>query len=306
MRYGIGIGLALSAALAFASPAWGWSEQTHMAIGAIAYDDLAKGDRQAIAAIEALMAHHPDHARFERSLAGLTGAARTRRMFELMARWPDDIRSTAWTHPKWHYSGVVVRGWTRLFPFTVGEADTAFPAQLAIARDPRANAADRAIAWCWIFHITGDMHQPLHAGHRMDGGFPLTDHLGTWGFFRRVPGGQPTDYHQYWDRIVSRDGTTLAEHAADSSAQAVRAERVVVPQLPADRMADTTARYTAWVGESRYLARTYGYGPDLPEEADDAARAVVTPPAFARRARSVAWLRIAQAGHRLAVLIAGR
>lgn len=61
-----------------------------MVTGAIADDDLAKTNPGLIAKIEAIMADHPDKARFDRALAGFSGKARTRRLFELMARWPDD------------------------------------------------------------------------------------------------------------------------------------------------------------------------------------------------------------------------
>jgi hypothetical protein len=101
-----------------------WSNQGHMVTGAVAYDDLARTDPGLVAKIEAIMANHPDKARFERGLAGYSGEARTRRLFELMARWPDDIRDGPYDHPGWHY-------WLRLIPSQTDPAKIA-PAMLTM------------------------------------------------------------------------------------------------------------------------------------------------------------------------------
>lgn len=53
----------------------------------------------------ALMASHPQAARFEAELAGLESEAeRAQTLFMHMARWADDVRGqSAYDHPKWHY-----------------------------------------------------------------------------------------------------------------------------------------------------------------------------------------------------------
>lgn len=65
--------LSIVAALAPSTTAFAWSNQGHMVTGAIAYDDLARTDPGLIATIEAIMANHPDKARFDRALAGFSG-----------------------------------------------------------------------------------------------------------------------------------------------------------------------------------------------------------------------------------------
>jgi len=91
---------ALAVAALAPAPALAWNDQGHMATGDIAYDVLAERDPKAVAAIVALMRDHPDHAAFERQLAGLTGRARERRLFALMARWPDDTRGSPHDRPE--------------------------------------------------------------------------------------------------------------------------------------------------------------------------------------------------------------
>ncbi len=66
-----------------------------MATGALAYDILEQRDPEgAIAAILRLMQAHPDRGRFDSQLGGLAGREGERRLFELMAIWPDAVRGT--------------------------------------------------------------------------------------------------------------------------------------------------------------------------------------------------------------------
>lgn len=235
---------------AAADPAAAWNNQGHMATGAIAYDALAALDPATAAAIEALMAQHPDKARFDKALTGLTGVARRRRLFEQMARWPDDIRKTDYDHPEWHYGAKVISGWTLFGAITVGSAEAEFARNMAVARDRNASAADRAVALCWIFHIVGDMHEPLHAGHAQNWTFPLTDRLGTIAWVRTATAVPPITMHEYWDGAVDFPGDETA------AAGRVSAEITRLYPRPASLAlgAAPTAAFARWVGESRQLA----------------------------------------------------
>jgi hypothetical protein len=156
-------GAVLAAAVALAPrPARAWSELGHMVTGAMAHDELARAHPAVLAEIVRLMAAHPDRARFEARLAGLGGAARTRMLLALMARWPDDARGGPFDRPEWHYAVRVVSTVGAVVRAEFGEAPTAFAAQLALAARPDAPAAERAVALCWIMHLAGDIQQPLH------------------------------------------------------------------------------------------------------------------------------------------------
>jgi S1/P1 Nuclease len=288
---------ALIALILFALPvsAHAWSHQGHMATGAIAYDRLARENPQAVAAIVTIMAQHPDKARFERNLSGLTGPTRDRAMFMWMARWPDDVRETPDDHPKWHYYGRVVSGWTRTFTFHVGEADKAHPDNLAIARDPKRSPADRAVALCWLFHITGDMHQPLHAGHQANWRYPFTDRLGTIAWIRKKPGGTSVELHQLWDKALDLSGDDVA------GAPIVAVLAKAVPLSDRQR----SGNFTLWTAETVALARQIAYAPYALTATRDPAAAPVIPPEDLDRLRRIARVRIAQAGERLGGLLTG-
>lgn len=290
-------------ALAMPARALAWSNAGHMASGAIAYDRLAAHNPAALRAVLAIMAQHPDAARFTRNLGSSTGHERERLMFEWMARWPDDIRPTPWSHPEWHYQGHVASGWT-WFPYVAGDAAKAFDQNAAIAFDPKQPAGERAIALCWLFHLTGDIQQPLHAGHRMTWRWMLTDRLGTIAFVRPNEGDQPLELHQYWDHaaedapIDARLGDTAA--AAELAA---RAERF--PRVPPDRTGGLPlhARFAAWTDESRVLAGIFAYRGATLDAGKDRASAPVLGPVANARAKALATIRIATAGERLATLL---
>lgn len=302
MRKGslLGAGAAgLMAALMAAAPARAWDNQGHMATGAIAYDRLMAQDPKVVAQIVALMARHPDRARFERELAGAPAAERGRLLFEYMARWPDDVGGTPADIADWHYAEQVVTPWRALFPFTFGKAEQALVREAAIAADAKAPAAARAVALCWVFHITGDMQQPLHAGTWVDGRFPLSDLGGTRAWVRPSAGAPAMHLHLFWDRAAALPEPEV-QGAADLAARLERAYPADPRRLAA---ASPRAAFRAWAAESRGVAREVAYGDGDFPAATTAERAPVLSRAYIVRARGVAERRVALGGYRLAELL---
>ncbi|KQY27314.1 hypothetical protein ASD21_14795 [Caulobacter sp. Root1455] len=301
---GTAIAVAVSAALGLGAltpaPALAWNDQGHMATGDIAYDALSARDPKAVAAIVAIMASHPDHAAFERQLAGLTGKARERRLFALMARWPDDTRGSPHDRPEWHYALKAVSFWRFVLPITAGGADKAFREQLAIARDPKAPRADRAIALCWTMHLVGDQHQPLHAGHWMSWKFPKTDRGGTIAYVRWAPGGPSVDLHEFWDGVPNRPGGR--EAGSEALAASVEAAH---PRPTAGGLGpDPYKAFQGWERESWVLAKTVAYQDGALATGKTRAQAPVLPNGYWARARALADLRVATAGYRMADVLA--
>jgi len=284
--------------LIVAQPAYAWRNQGHMATGLIAYDRLATRDPAAIGAIEALMAQHPDRERFDSALAGLEGAERARRLFALMARWPDDIRATRWNHTHWHHQLRVVVGWKAFRGPRIGEADFAFRHNLRILRNPQISPSRRAIALCWIFHVVGDMHQPLHAGHRQDKHFPLTDFAGSKGWVRRTADAAPETFHHFWDSPADRPGEDLA--GAEAIAAAVESN----PPAVDPPGSDPVAAYRSWVAESERIAAEDAYPGAMEAEGTSREKAGTLRPDYVEHARAIGERRIGEAGERLAGLLA--
>jgi hypothetical protein len=136
-------------------------------------------------------------------------------LFMLAARWPDDVRDDPRYHrPVWHYVNI---------PFRPGRADqgevppgenvlTAFAQQRATLRDPDARDADRAVALCWVLHLVGDVHQPLHTTTLVTPQFAEGDRGGNDFFVRPSPRGEAINLHAFWDGLAGR-GDRIREAA---------------------------------------------------------------------------------------------
>jgi len=77
---------------------------------------------------------------------------------------------------------------------------------IEVLKDNSASKDDKAEAIRWLVHLTGDLHQPLHAGHKDDlGGNRIQC---TWF-------GEPCNLHQIWDsKLIDATHLSFTELAA--------------------------------------------------------------------------------------------
>jgi hypothetical protein len=167
-------------ALSLLVPAAGysWHDAGHAAVAEIAWKDLAKpGDRKTRDRIVKLLHRHQDYPTHWKPDVEGSGVPEGDFLMMRAALWPDDIRppfrptdpkhpSSFFHMPLWHFKD------RPYFPPGEPERKTEEPpddAQRALARirdtltpDYRANTVSRGIALCWLVHLTGDVHQPLH------------------------------------------------------------------------------------------------------------------------------------------------
>ncbi|MBA4162096.1 MAG: hypothetical protein C0515_08470 [Novosphingobium sp.] len=294
--------VALAAALS-ASTAQAWSEPTHQVTGAIAWQDLKVRHPAELGELLNLIRQHQDYGKFQPFLAGLAPELQERGAFEVLGRWPDDIRGGPEDHPDWHFQLRVVSGRTWLWPFENGNAAFGFGTNYAKLANPCAPASERAKAIGWLIHIIGDIQQPLHAGHQMTEIFSATDRAGQLAFVKR-PDGQVTDLHRFWDETLDKSGVRLPA-GQDSWADALIAlwprERLT---LELSREGEPQAVFASFLDESAELARLVGYqGTFLRATADPATAPMVTE---AEQAQGIALTqrRIATGGYRIADLLA--
>ena len=274
-----------------------------MVTGAIAYEELRAHDPRVAAIVLDLMSQHPDRGPFELAAARASGENRDLRIFMEMARWSDDIRKGMYDHPTWHYASkplVDAQHPPQADPqgAGAGSAIEAFALNLSVARDPRAPAPDRAVALCWIFHLVGDIHQPLHAADQYSAAYPRGDQGGGLQYVLDPQSGQPLSLHWYWDQAVNR-----ASDAAPARAELLRKKfpRVDFPEL-APQGGD--ANFAAWAAESYVLARTEVYRTDLITGASERQATALTA-GYAHNAGAVAERRLTLSAYRLAdVLVA--
>jgi hypothetical protein len=280
------------------STALGWSRPGHMVSAAIAYDELNAQERRIVDRVVALAEKHPDRGAFEVAIGGTQGDERARRIFLELARWSDDIRGSIHDHPTWHY-------WSRpiadkssppaQMPPDVpqGAAYEAFALHLSVASDARASASERAVALAWIFHLVGDIHQPLHSVSQVSKRFPEGDRGGSLQFVLDPVDREPVSLHWFWDDRVSGDGEP--EMAAARAEDLMR--RVPRSQFRLEPFRSAT-EFSEWAKESYQLASSLAYGPEL--RASDAAKSAPEPSKrYLEESLQVAEQRLTLAGYRL-------
>ena len=127
----------------------------------------------------------------------------------LAARWADDIRMQAklQRQTRWHYIN---------FPFKpASEPEDIKPLAphpdnilSAMAENRRivksqVSADKRAIALAWLFHLVGDVHQPLHTVQLFSREYPHGDRGGNEVCIRLAPERAPLDLHRLWDGLIT-------------------------------------------------------------------------------------------------------
>jgi hypothetical protein len=297
----------LLAAACLATSAAAWTRPGHMVTAAIAYDEIARQRPDLLPALEKLLDAHADRGPFQVAIDRTTGAERARRMFLEAARWPDDVRQTPHDHPTWHAAlwpvvapdapAEIRARLARRSEQPSGEALEALALNRALLADPRASAAARAEALCWVLHVLGDIHQPLHTAERFSAAWPDGDGGGGKPLVRDPLSDEAIALHWLWDDSISRSGVAAD---ADQRAReiAARYPRTALPELKAG-----SADFAAWAKRESYpLAVSFAYGAEPPTSADPASAPAV-PEAYWRDLRGHAERRVALAGYRMAEVV---
>lgn len=301
-----GTGLALLAALSLgAGPAAAWTRPGHMVIAAIAFDDLEASDPAIVDRIVTLLDSHPDRAPFEVAEDRSEGRERALRLIMECARWPDDARLTVYDQPSWHLEmkPVVWAG----DPPTVRPDDgvtmdgvEAFALNARIMANRAATPAQRAVALCWVMHLAGDVHQPLHAAQLFSARYPEGDKAGSLQFVIDPLTKRSETLHWFWDDSIHRSGDVASVRARATDLEH-RHPRATVSRGGARAVA---ADYTVWAEESWALAASVVYASG-PVGGLSANQAKALPAAYAEGARTMAEDRAAIAGYRLSDLLRG-
>lgn len=295
--------VAAALAIVLAAPAQAWSNQGHMVTGAIAHDRLMEVQPALIATVETMMQQHPEWPKFAAELAPYSGVARSRRLFELMARWPDDARGGPYDRAASHY-------WVRILVSTanpipvpdilrkaiLGQGDEAYAVHYATLADFSAPPADRAMSLCWLMHLAGDIQQPLHAAQMASRQFPDADAAGSQAFV--VTDTVPSmSLHMYWDNVVGGDD----DNDPNVEAQRLRLEKLwPVGALPEYNGKAEPAAFRSWADESYRLAWDVAYDRSRFEGAPANMPPVPIPMPYQTNRDTLGGRRVALSGYRIA------
>jgi hypothetical protein len=64
-------------------------------------------------------------------------------------------------------------------------------------------AAERATALTWLFHLAGDIHQPLHTIQLFSAEYPDGDRGGNEICIRPGQNRRPITLHAFWDGVIT-------------------------------------------------------------------------------------------------------
>lgn len=291
--------LLVLAALFHSSAVLAWSRPGHMVTAAIAYEELRAQDPKVLERIIALAERHPDRGAFEVAIGRARGEERGRRIFLELARWADDTRGSVHDHPTWHYSSRPLINKASPPPtsgddVSPGAAIEAFALNFNIASDSRAPQSERAVAVSWVFHLVGDMHQPLHSVSQFSKRFPAGDRGGNFQYVRDAQTDEAVTLHWFWDDAAPREDAPEAvmQNAADFMRRMPRA------QFKELKPFSGAGDFSTWAAESYELAQTVAYGPDL-QATDTADQAAKPSQRYIDLSRAVAEKRLTLASYRL-------
>jgi len=301
--------------------ATGWSAGGHRVVADLAYDLLEPAERTHVVAI--LRKHKDFDKHFKKPMAtqlpGANAADEERWIFLQASIWPDLIGSSPW-----HYVN---------FPLFLSEADEmalkneikpnlnselpkslskkkmkdlnciqAVKLSLRKLNDAHTEDAEKAIYYCWLMHLVGDIHQPLHSTSLVSRA-RFNQNEGDRGG-NGVKTKQEGSLHSYWDSRFGRgqhldDIRERTKKIADNAGAVKAGESARSKLNPND-----------WVSESHHLAKTVVYTKEI-LNAVSAGELTPNAPlkkidlsdAYRKQAHEIADRRVAEAGYRLAAIL---
>ncbi len=288
MRRLIAFMVVFVAVLGSVGSAWAWNDAGHLIVARIAWERLDEAQREKVVTL--LKAHpHRDELLLKNRPADVTD---DEWMFLRAAVWCDHVRpprnfprDQIATHPihkfhrgPWHYVN---------YPYKAGQSQSALPAQPIAGEGPNAtnileqldlsmqvlsgeaasdpgrdadvtDAQNKAVRLCWLFHLIGDLHQPLHTTTLVDEQkFPTganSDLGGNLIGIRSHIGAPPYKLHAFWDDRLGTDShfpTVKAQ--AESLARNPRFADGQLPEFAQHRS------FESWAAESYLAAKTNVY-----------------------------------------------
>lgn len=249
------------AAFSFSSSALAWGPVGHSTIGILAVDQLNVNVRVEL----------------EKVVGALDAQA-----LEEACSWPDTVRETeewSWSAPL-HYINIPRGNFVYQQPRDcptrqcATEAIKEYADQLA---DRQLDIEKRRQAFAWLCHVTGDLHQPLHAGFADDRGgndfeVSFDDHQ--------------INLHGFWDYELIKLNAGSSQH--------------LVRILNSPELVETDSDWSVnsvddWTNESHELAKTVVYP-----------ATIILDEAYQQRSWAVAQKQMRLAASRLALIINSR
>jgi hypothetical protein len=205
--------------LLFSQPAFAWSDFGHMAVAWVCYQHLTPQVKQRA---NDLLKLNPLYAEWSQQASP---DDKDEQIFLLAATWPDIIKlrpeyfndavgsptsrdnigyADKNMHKYWHFADYPYsQDHTPLPPLPVLNAET----QIAKFQQVLASGASdelKSYDLCWIMHIVGDVHEPLHCINRSSKDSPFGDNGANE---VKLTNTEPPVLHKFWDNGLGPDGS---------------------------------------------------------------------------------------------------
>ena len=160
-------------------------------------------------------------------------------------------------------------------------------------RNASASDSEKAVALCWILHLTGDIHEPLHDVVLFSKEyFAEGDRGGNLIAVKRD--GDRTNLHAVWDGLANH----FDDHSPDEDTQDILADDVATIQSIAD-----------WARDGQAMAKDFAYTAEVIRELlkqvpSERRPQINLSDEYFANAEKIARPQVIMAGHRIAVLIA--
>ena len=286
-----------------AAPVLAWNRAGHMVTGAIAYGTLEERSPETLQAVVDLLRSHPHFEslwRSELQRGFVPSGERDLYLFMLAARWADDIRGEEdFDHPSWHYVNLPLRAEGDPTPLREPNPENVLVA-LQENRDrvsSRRDRSERSVALGWLFHLVGDLHQPLHAVQLFSERYPRGDRGGTLFEVQASRGRGTIHLHRFWDGLIQ--GSQRFRSVRNRATELRRRGGLGWQDLEGEIQVES---FEDWAEESRTLAWELAYRQGRLQEEVDQNRGRL-PESYGRDVQGAAEERAVLAAYRLAALL---
>ncbi len=299
--------LALLTSILAVTPARAWDDFGHMAVAGIAYKKLDPAIRERA---DQLVRLNPSYSSWLHYMPRhLSTEEKNLYAFMQAATWPDSIKGDATyqsdgldggyrpdgitsnlnvgysdklLHKYWHFVDLPISADGAPLPAVpTPNAET----EMALCRTTLASSAPdelKSYDLCWLLHLVGDVHQPLHCVTRVSKKMPYGDSGGN--AVKIYDTDPPTLLHTFWDQVLGTE----------------RSPASVIPFIaslePADTKSAADLNARNWIEESFSLSKSKVYVSPVKKGVDVKRLS----PAYKKTAYELARVRVELAGERLA------
>jgi hypothetical protein len=309
---------AVTILLVLASQALAWSDAGHKIVASIALSGLTPAEREKVVTI---LSKHP---RFQVDFvdARPENADPAEWCFQQASVWPDIARGfkgedAKFNHGTWHYVNVphflspgdeqALTGKLKvnqsLDAPAAAEEKMNVIQTLRVARamlvDPNVSDPDKAVMMTWLFHLVGDIHQPLHSSALFSQKlFPEGDRGGN-----DIKTTQRGNLHSLWDGFLGGKAS-VGEARQDALKLISDPEMAALGEKAALKLDEKD-----WLDESRELAVNVAYGPEVVsflrnlEDEGKAIQPLTLDESYLKAGGVVSKKRVVEAAYRLAAVL---